>query len=307
MLLEQPTDLELTILGHLATYRFLTNRQLLTLGVTKHERHLQATLRSMAGAHRKPRVSQAGQGASTRSAQPERYRPYRSPVINRFAFGVLSGVGRLPYVYALTEHGAFLLAVTRVKEPVHVPSVVSFPKQEYFHRLGCIDCHLAIRTWAERNRSEIDFYHVDFTFSRKLKGRPIADTRVELKGGRAIKPDAIFQFTASDRKPRLCALEFSAGTETARIENQLDAYRYALHEGAISRAFSYEHGIRVLAVFRHESTLTNVFERLATRSDFQPFGRHFLFTTLTELQRDVLSGWRQLGKPDRVPFFVPSA
>src|SRR3712207_2474144 len=101
MSFEQPTDLELTILERLATYRFLTVEQLLALNVTKHERHLQATLRSMAGAHQKPGSTKAGQGSSART--PSRYRPYRSPVIKRLTFGVMSGIGRLPYVFALTS------------------------------------------------------------------------------------------------------------------------------------------------------------------------------------------------------------
>ena len=62
--------------------------------------------------------------------------------------------------------------------------------------------------------------------------------------------------------------------------------------------------VRVLAVFKHESTFKNVFERLASRSEFRPFSRHFVFKTLEELERDVVSGWRQLGEPGRVPLFV---
>ena len=62
--------------------------------------------------------------------------------------------------------------------------------------------------------------------------------------------------------------------------------------------------VRVLAVFKHESTFKNVFERLASRSEFRPFSRHFVFKTLEELERDVVSGWRQLGEPGRVPLFA---
>jgi hypothetical protein len=47
-----------------------------------------------------------------------------------------------------------------------------------------------------------------------------------------------------------------------------------------------------------------VFERLASRSEFRPFSRHFVFKTLEELERDVVSGWRQLGEPGRVPLFA---
>jgi hypothetical protein len=233
-----------------------------------------------------------------------RYRPYRSPVIKRFKFGVISGIGRLPYVFALSSYGAELLAESRGDEtPVKVPAVVRFPRQEYFHRLGCIDCHIAVRTWSARNRSEVGFYHVDFNFSRKRKSRPIADTRVELKGGRAIIPDAIFGINASDLKQRLYALEFSAGHETARIERQLDTYRYAIDEEAIERSRYYKYGVRVLAVFKHESTLINVFERLAARSDFLPFRPYIVFKTLEELKIDFVYGWRQLGEQGRVQLF----
>src|SRR5215203_6192566 len=110
MSLEQPTDLEFTILEYLATYRFLTVEQLLTLGATKHERHLQATLRSMAGEHRKPRAARVGEGSATRVSA--RYRPFCSPVVKRLAFGVDKAVsgGRMPFVYTLTPQGAELLS-----------------------------------------------------------------------------------------------------------------------------------------------------------------------------------------------------
>ena len=290
MSLEQPSDLELAILEHLATYRFLTNKQLLTLGVSKSEKHLQMTLRSMAGLHTKPRVTRAGEGAVAR--KPTRYRPYRSPAVKVFIFGLDKSKairGRMPYVYALTRQGAELLASLRGDEtPPYAPAVPSFPRQEYLHRLGIIDCHIAVRTWAQLHSARLDFYHVEFTRSRKPNGRSVTDTRVELKDGSFIKPDSIFQLTTSDERKRLYALEFAAGLETALIESKLDTYRYVLHEGAIRRAFAYEHGVRVLVVFKHESTLRNVFERLASRSEFRPFSRHFVFKTLEELERDVV-------------------
>jgi hypothetical protein len=303
MSLEQPNDLECAILEHLSTYRFLTVRQLLTLGVTKSERHLQATLHSMAGLHRKPRAARRSDKVTAHSS-PTRYRPYRLPAIKVLAFG-LEDNRRMPFVFTLSPQGAKLLSELRGDEmPVYASAAPSFPRQEYRHRLGCIDCHIAIRTWAERHRAQLDFYHVDFNFSRKLKGRPISDTRVDLKDARVIKPDAIFQLTPNDRRRRLCALEFWAGLDVAIIERKLDTYRHALDDGAIERAFAYEHGVRVLAIFQHESTLRNVFERLSTRSDFfGVFSPHLLFKTLEDLHTDVVYGWRQLGKPGYVPLF----
>jgi hypothetical protein len=135
----------------------------------------------------------------------------------------------------------------------------------------------------DREPLQLGFYHVDFNFSRKLKGQPISDTRVELRDGRVIKPDAIFQLTPSDQRERLYALEFWAGLDVATIERKLDTYRHALDDEAIERAFEYEHGVRVLGVFQHESTLRNVFERLCARSDFfGVFSPHLVFKTLDE-------------------------
>lgn len=299
MSLEQPNELEVRVLEHLATYRFLTIKQLLALGATKHKRHLQATLRALAGIHEK----------EGRTA-PRRYQPYRKPVVEQMRFGINRevGGGKLPFVYTLTVQGAQLLAELRSDErPVYVSAVPKFPRQEYRHRLGCTDCHIAVRTWAERNHNQarLDFYHVDFNHSRKLKNRPIADTRVELTDGRVIKPDAVFRLTMSDQRERLYALEFWAGSEVALIEQKLELYRHALHDGAVERTFAFKHGVQVLAVFQQERTLRHVFERLEARANFQPFSRHFLFATLEELQEDMASGWRQLGKAGRVSLLNP--
>src|SRR5690349_2625354 len=92
------TATEHAIFTALATYRFLTVLQLLSLGVTSSRRYLYRILQRLSARH--PRV------------------------IRSLAFGVHAEKGHLPALYYLTPAGAELLAEANRDEPVAVPERV---------------------------------------------------------------------------------------------------------------------------------------------------------------------------------------
>jgi hypothetical protein len=111
----------------LATYRFLTVKQFVRLGISSSE----ASLRNNTLADLKTRR-------------------YRSPLTGKTAPAIISAdLGRwqkLPFVHHLTEVGADLLADLWKVDPGEVPYPVGgaqFGKQ-FFHRIAQVDFHIAV-------------------------------------------------------------------------------------------------------------------------------------------------------------------
>jgi hypothetical protein len=290
MLVERVNETAVAVLEALVTYRFLTAAQLHRLGISRSQRHVYSTLRTLAP----PRQARTAKDAPARR---------RLPPIDYLEFGVLPGIGRLPALYFLTPHGAELLAeAQRQEKPAPVPERVRLFRNDYFHRVNCVDFHIALRQDAARFGMRLDFFHVYFDHSAAPRGRPEPKTRVALRQG-ALIPDAIFALTPQDGRQRLYAFEMYNGRETGRVERQLATYLEALDQEAIERAYRYEHGARVLCVFDQERGLALAQERLVRRPEFKPFAEYFLWKTLREAMADVLTGWRQVGERWGVPLF----
>ena len=132
--IERISATEEAILDVLACYRFLTPNQMFRLGVTAAKPHLYATLRKLQ--IRKPAV------------------------ISVLDFGALPRRGRLSRLYALTPYGAEVAAdARRDGEIIETPKRIRAFVNDYFHRLACLDFHIALRAWAERSETTINFFH----------------------------------------------------------------------------------------------------------------------------------------------------
>jgi hypothetical protein len=176
------TTIEHAILVCLARYRFLTAPQLLRLGVSPSRRYLYKALQRLYA--RRPRV------------------------LRTIVFGVHIEKGHLPALYYLTPAGSQLLAEAEREEPVAVPERVHRFTNDYFHRVNTIDCHIAIRQWAQLADSTVDFFHSYFDHSVERRPR----THVTLPK-RSIIPDAIFRLKGPDRQERLFLLKCTIGAK----------------------------------------------------------------------------------------------
>lgn len=269
------TETEFRILEALRVYRYLTAKQMLRLGVTKNQSRLYAVLRGLTGGKR--------------------------PFVGAMKHGVLPGHGRLPHSHYLTRKGAQLLADALQVDPSEIP----YPKSaapirtHFFHRLHCVDCEISVRLWAEAHDVTMDFYHsyFDVTGANRSKtlGPRRALTKIDLKDGKGIIPDAVFQMTWPTGECRLFVMEVYNQNRTKRMHDKLAEYRYALGEGSINRQFGYEHAPRILAVFENERFLELTRKRMAESGafgrDFAPF---FFLGTLEGMEADLQLGWRKV-------------
>jgi len=278
------TETEFRILDALRVYRYLTVKQLLRLGVTKNQSRLYTVLQGLKGGKR--------------------------PFVGAMKHGILPGHGLLPHSHYLTRKGAQLLADALQIDPTEVP----YPKcaapirTHFFHRLHCVDCEISVRLWSKAEGVTVDFYHSYFDVTganrSKTKAPRRALTKIDLKNGTGIIPDAVFQLTWPTGECRLFVLEMHNQNRTKRIHDKLAEYRYAIGEGAINRQFNYEHSPRILAVFENERFLELTKKRMAESeafsTDFTPF---FFLGTLEGMERDFGKYWCIVTETDSLKLF----
>ena len=276
---ESLTETEERIIEAIATFRFLTPKQLMRVGVTKNMRHLYYTLARLRKTARK--------------------------LVWVFDYGV--GIGRRATVYMLTPFGADLLAMKIRRDgeviPVHKkkPGKVS---SQYQHRLHCVDFHIAFWSWAQEVGAAIDFFHTyyDPWIREGGSGSFVPRTQLRLKNGQAFIPDAILSFTMPDGVRRVCAFEMCQGQPTLLCAERNLTITKAIKERIIERIFKYDHEPRILLVFDNARGMELVQERLAGTPAFAPFSPLFFAKTCEEIEENFVEGWHQLNGI-KVPLF----
>ena len=263
--MQQRETVEHAILGALATYRFLTSKQLLELGVTADKSYLHERLRALC--RRTPHA------------------------IRKLEFGRYPTLGRLHDVYLLTEAGARLHDLKAFEAGEMLVPTCEIPwKNDYFHRLSCVDFHMALARWAESNSQQITFYDTYFDPVRGSGkgGKAKAVTSIKLSSGTVV-PDAVFMLTDGLGKKRLCVLEVAKGWRTDRVVKQLARYTVAFREKAIqkaceSKAGEYSSGVRLLLVVDDEKAFELIQERVLNRHKevFTSLDLGLMFVRLSE-------------------------
>ncbi len=267
---EKPfTTLETAILDQLATYQFLTALQLITLGVNRDRKRIYTAL------------------AELRRRRPE--------VVRHLEFGSIPGRGRLADLYALTPHGADVISELyrgSVQVPVH-KRVDTF-KNDYWHRVWCVDFHIAARAWAASNNQKTDFFYTYYDpgigGGRGKKAQK--KTRIAY-GKNFFEPDAIFQFTDEAGTARLFVYELYVGTRTKRVEDQLRAHLYAMGEDAVETAYEVSGAARHLVVFDDQSRLDLACNRLRDHPWFTDANEVFFLSTRDNVKEDFLGAWQR--------------
>jgi hypothetical protein len=257
------------ILEAVATYRFLTAGQLLRLGVTSERTHLYDTLRTL----------KHGRGA-----------------LQELAFGAIPGVGRLASFYMLTPRGAMLLqACSRDAEPPLVHRKPVTARNDYFHRVRCVDFHITARRWMEAHDMRLDFFHTYYDPHTAVgKGRSRQRTTIDLSRG-TFTSDAVFAFTDPQGVQRLCTFELYNAHRTKRVVTQLEPYLDAIAEEAVERAYAHEGGAaRYLVVFDDPAGLRLACARLSSLAGFAAERESFYLATCEAVERDFLRAWQRL-------------
>jgi hypothetical protein len=269
------------ILEALAIYRYLTRDQLMRLGVSKDKRHLYTVLGRLQKANRKPRE------------------------IGELDFGAVPGKGRLSRLYFLTKRGADLLESARkdLEGVAYVQRATKF-NQDYWHRVHTVDVHIALRSFATRDRHEVRYFKTYFEYARQN----LAVTRVILESA-IIVPDAICMLDCADGYERLFVLEMANGSDTGRIAKQIDRYIEAIEQRAIERAVGAdaETPARVLFVFEHMRTLQNLRARLKGDRRLEKWSDYFFSKPLDQMASvPFRENWLRLSGEDKTAFLFGS-
>jgi hypothetical protein len=259
------------VLRLLNRYRFLTNPQLLRLGLVHDNTSIYRIL------------SRFGDGN----------RPY----IGKKDFGFIAGVGRLHRIYYLQKRGAQLLAETLQldEDEVNYQKVKPPFLQDYFHRLATIDVYIELDRFAAQYGCAVRFFHTYFDVDGANRGTPPSDrlrrrTKVPL-GRFHLIPDAIFRVTTPDGKDHLFALEVYNGRDTQRVHKQLRKHLHAQAEGAIAAAYGLALPYRVLLTFDSEAAMRAVLSRVRDDGQFAAAEPYFAFNTLARVKQDFARGW----------------
>jgi len=269
------------VLQFLATYKFLTVKQFIQLGLARHRESVHRIL--------------------------SRFDRSRQKLVDKKDLGAIPGQGRLPIVYYLTKLGAHTLAEYPRVDPSEIayPKSVNFFKKDFEHRQYAVDFHIALRQWAEKQNAVIEFVdsYFDSTGSNRNAGKQDtlkAQTRVELSNGFII-PDMIYGVMLSNGKPCLTAVEIHNGKDTGRFIRQIEKHIQALQEGSVTDKYKMNVACFVLGIFEHASIRDASLKRLQQRDDWNTYQNFIALETLDNLRRC------SEGQTDSFPFVAPAS
>ena len=270
------------VLELLSVYRFLTVAQLHRLGVAGSEGSIYNILR--------------------------RFERSRKAFIEKVHVGqgqFIPGVGRLPMVLCLSRHGAEWLA----NHHGWYLDQMSFPLepknfgQDYFHRIGTVDIHIALREWAAKVGARVQFveaYFEKIPVPGRKRGSNWAQgkTRVDLSHldleRRHFEPDLIAHLTKPGGKEQLLAIELHNGQDVERFYNQMMIHAYSIMHGLIEEKYELNLPCETAWVFEHSSTMQSALKRLRSEAMFANLRGYVHFHTLVGVKRDYGRGWKAL-------------
>lgn len=266
------------VLQALNTYRFLTVKQMVRVGVAKDEGNLRKVLAGMVSAKRDA------------NGLP------RPKEIGMIDFGVLPRIGRLSRLYFLAPEGAGLLseADRDGPEPKPVRHAVRF-QNDYFHRVNTVDFHITLAQFAASMGHEITLVRQYFNrLPKEGKTPPRPSTSIDLNPG-YLDPDSTYMLRDRNGTERLLLVEIANGHKVDRVVSKLPKYGQALAEDKINRAFNYgKRAPRVLWLFEHERTLELVQKRAADDPWVKASLPYFFMQTLADCKPETLrESWRR--------------
>jgi hypothetical protein len=264
--IEALTASEMAIMTALANFRYLTTPQVVKLGVSPSVRHVQRVMRRLMDRAR--------------------------PLVGGLEHGAIPTIGRLHRIHFLTERGATILEDGgQPWETIHFPRKARLFPHDYWHRIDCVDFHIALARWAMMTGASIDFFHTYYDHGKiGSDGRAYPRSRVSW-GDDALVPDAMFQITGADGVARLCAFEMHKGADTGRLTPKLKTYLEACRAQALEDCYGYRKSARVLLVFDQKAPLERLRERLARDGLLQDRGAQFFGKTLAEVATDFRVNW----------------
>jgi hypothetical protein len=220
-------------------------------------------------------------------------------LVRGISYGFTPWIGRVENANCLTPKGrrALLdglgLEHTEIRMPVSGSNVYF---KDYFHRRDTVDFHIALLKWAEKNHSQLLFFHTYFDREKKIWTRGTASTKFPLWAGHLI-PDGAFMLWLPQLWKELFLLEVYRWKDTLRTFRQLKKHAEALVQGSANSKYNFEKPYRVLCVFEHNSMMQAVMGRMVESGYFSQLSAHFLFKLLGNITwHDLATGRWSMGK-----------
>ena len=270
--MRQLTEQQIQILEALATYRYLTNDQIIRLGIVKQRSHLSTAF--------------------------SRIRDIGKKLVETSSYGVHPQFGRIPDLHNLTKQGAELL----IDEFEHLAENINYPKnrlkpafRDYFHRVATIDTHISFRKSAISRGFEVDFFEHYFDKTGANRGstqKLRAKTKIDLEASRYLIADGAGRYFDGEKK-NLFLIEVHNGRDTKKLMQQLFNHLEAIGLGSPSLQYKHDRGHRVFIVFEHKGIMQATIKRLQNSPQFSEAKDYFLFKTLEQVrsESDFFSNW----------------
>ena len=262
----------------LATFRFLTPKQFVDLGVAASETVMRDYV--LARLERRAR-----------------------PLSKSYKIGSF-----LPKVHYLTKHGAEELEKLYRLDPGTIPypkGQVQFSALFAEHRFAQVNFHIGVRRWAH-TLPDADFLFADMDFETNgsvRHGNRVRKSEIFIpEYDNPIVPDGIFKVAFRD-KPVIYVMEIHRTTQTKAVGTQLKKYMDVLATNAVN----FKYGVSnvptyICSVHTLDNVLRGAKEYLQADPDYEHFKHLFLFNTAAQLKDDFSAGWHEADGTERYPF-----
>lgn len=281
------TPMAFDILKALARYRYLTTNQIIAMGIAKDRGHLGTVLASLLSTKRRQRP---GSTKLLSERLPKE--------IGEFDFGTSAATGRRPRIYWLAKRGASSLEhIEPELAPVAYPARPVRFAPHYEHHVGCVDFHIALTGWAEKEQQTIEYFRPCFDWlPTRGDKRPEPATRLHL-AHKNIDADSLFLLRGSDDIRRAFVFEYARGAGTTRVLEKMQHIARGIVDYSLNKtlAFPQEDAVRTLFVFEHAQTAELVRSRAATFTPLRDVLPYFFLKTMADISADTLRhGWLSL-------------
>ena len=171
-------------------------------------------------------------------------------------------------------------------------------------RIEIVDCHIALRQWAERTGWRIEKVQVEF---ERNTGKGILAPVTEVRwNGHEYQPDGLCLVTSPEGEPFVFALEVETGGDAMSLDNfrrKLEKRLSVLEDFGIEQAINWpdhNRAARMLFVFSTALMVSNA-KRIVSHPDAPEWAK-VGFKALPEVIEDFGSAWWQVQGRHHFPF-----
>ncbi|MEO0627113.1 MAG: hypothetical protein AAFY91_08995, partial [Bacteroidota bacterium] len=223
--------------------------------------------------------------------------------------------GKKPYVKAIPKRVGIPLKYYLTPKAKKVllelydfdDSEVKLPKgpiytdtQDQAHRTRTISIQIELDLACQSKGLRIDFTdrYFDTVGNNRVAKNLKSKTAFHINNHKTIKADLIFGIE-TEKQLEYYTLELENGSDSQKAVDKCIEHAQALLKGSLNEKFGISYGYRSLWVFEREVIMDKVIERLQQVPLFEHLHEYFLFKPLAAIEKDFLSGWKNVSAVER--------